>query len=61
MPVMMTLGQMAVAHEPLPAIIGQLVGMAAEQEPAPAALARHCAKPRSADRQMFLTGIVGKS
>ena len=63
----LALGQMPVAHQPLAAVVGQLVGMAAEQARnlgldglRQTALARRCAKPRSADRQKFLAGRVGK-
>ncbi len=59
----LALGQMPVADQPLAAIIGQLVGMAAEQgrnlrldglrQQRSRAVAQ---TPRSADRQKFLAG-----
>ena len=58
--------QMSVAHQSLAIIIGQLVGMAAEQgryfglDGLRQQRSRACAKPRSAGPQKFLAGRVGK-
>jgi hypothetical protein len=53
-------------HQLPPAIIGELVGMAAEQarnlgvDRLRQKRSRRCAKPRSADQQKFLAAIGGK-
>jgi len=57
---------MSVAHQSLATIIGQLVGMAAEQgryfglDGLRQQRSRACAKPWSAGPQKFLAGRVGK-
>jgi hypothetical protein len=63
----LALGQMPVAHQPLAAVVSQLVGMAGEQD---CHLGLHrlrqqrsravCAESRSGGPQKFLAGRAGK-